>query len=1066
MNTKDSSLAQAKKGTPKRGKPGFGDVRLSAFVGFCDDAVAILTPEGIITDWNKIAERISGYKKSAVLGLPVWHLAPDNMRKEVLGIIDLVRKGEIIKNLDLPGTTKDGKFFHILLNAFPVVDRRGGLIGIAAIARDVTEIKKILADQDRDLSFLANVEEACYELDLNGKCTFCNEPAHLMFGYTREEYMNLRPRQRFASPEECNRVVQIFKNIYYSETRLHFFESEMMCKDGSLIIVELSISLMKDAQGNPVGFRGIGRNVTARKKAQAELESYRDFLENINDACFETDLRGKITFANEAAARRSGVTPQEMIGDNYSRYTANAEDIKRIYKIFHEIYLTGKPNVISDLEVYNRRGQSRSVEMSVSLIRNAGGNPTGFRIISRDITERKKAQEKLRESEERYHSIFDYNQAPMFLIDPETARIVDANRAASFYYGYSKDDLLNKKITDINTPDGEDVQKAMANVAAKSHNHFFFSHRLADGSVRPVEVFSGPVQIGGRNLLYSIIHDVSERRAAEEALRQSEEKYRTILDNIAEGYLELDLAGNISFVNDAACSIIGYSREEMNGMNYHKLVNEQTAAAMYEIYHRIYTTGISETLLDFEIIHRNGSSVIVELNILLMRNEEGNPIGFRVVSRDVTLRRKAEKDLRESEELYRTALESTNDGVSIIQGGKYVYANQKLLNTFGRPEENIIGTPYGRFVHPDDAASVVASYKNKPKGAPVPTNYVSRLLRPDGSVIYVEISAAKIIYQGKPAILSFLVDITRRKRAEEALRESEERRRLIFHNIPVPTFVWKAHNETSILTEFNRAALDFASSDIVNCIGVTSDEYFADRPEISAEIRRCFLSQTCVENNFWYRLKNGGHEEKYVTVKYAYSPPDSVLMHVNDMTAQKKAEENLQYISIHDSLTGLYNRFYADAEIDRISTGRLRPVSFIVIDLNDLKAINDRFGHAAGDLYIRKTAGLLKQTFRPEDMIARMGGDEFIIALPAVDENTCALALTRLKENLGRFNRETDQPINLAAGFSTAQAGDNVQEKIVDADRRMYQEKVRIKAAATTEIMPIAISDAGHSGNA
>ena len=290
-------------------------------------------------------------------------------------------------------------------------------------------------------------------------------------------------------------------------------------------------------------------------------------------------------------------------------------------------------------------------------------------------------------------------------------------------------------------------------------------------------------------------------------------------------------------------------------------------------------------------------------------------------------------------------------------------------------------------------------------------------------------------------------DITERKRAEEALHHSEERIRALFNNIPVPTFVWKVNQKDVTLEEVNSTAMEFTHGDIAAFIGKSADEYCIDFPAIPAKIRQCFLSQSSMEHSFWHHRKFD-LEERYVTVKYAYAAPDHVIMHVNDLTAQKKAEENLKHISIHDALTGLYNRFYSDAEIDRISASRIRPVSFIMIDLNDLKGINDQKGHAAGDLYINNAAALLKQTFRPEDMVARIGGDEFFVMLPLVDEETCNQALNRLRDHLAQFNKKVDQPISLAAGFSTAYSGDNIEKKIAEADRNMYEEKAQMKMMA------------------
>jgi diguanylate cyclase (GGDEF)-like protein len=122
-------------------------------------------------------------------------------------------------------------------------------------------------------------------------------------------------------------------------------------------------------------------------------------------------------------------------------------------------------------------------------------------------------------------------------------------------------------------------------------------------------------------------------------------------------------------------------------------------------------------------------------------------------------------------------------------------------------------------------------------------------------------------------------------------------------------------------------------------------------------------------------------------------------------------------------------------------------VSVIIIDLNNLKKINDEYGHAAGDLYIKNTATVLKETFRPEDMVARVGGDEFIIILPSVDRNICAQAVDRLRANLEKFNGRSDNPVSLSLGAATTYFVDKLQDCIKEADILMYKEKAALKAA-------------------
>ena len=147
----------------------------------------------------------------------------------------------------------------------------------------------------------------------------------------------------------------------------------------------------------------------------------------------------------------------------------------------------------------------------------------------KDITERKRTEEALRESEERYKNLFQNNHAVMLIIDPDNAAILDVNPAACVYYGWSREELLKKKIDEINTLTTEEVYAEMQLARTEKRNHFIFKHRRADGSIRDVDVYSGPLVMAGKDLLYSIVHDITERRKAEEALRKSESDLRALV---------------------------------------------------------------------------------------------------------------------------------------------------------------------------------------------------------------------------------------------------------------------------------------------------------------------------------------------------------------------------------------------------------------------------------------------------------------------------------------------------------------------------------------------------------
>ena len=172
----------------------------------------------------------------------------------------------------------------------------------------------------------------------------------------------------------------------------------------------------------------------------------------------------------------------------------------------------------------------------------------------------------------------------------------------------------------------------------------------------------------------------------------------------------------------------------------------------------------------------------------------------------------------------------------------------------------------------------------------------------------------------------------------------------------------------------------------------------------------------------------------------------SVICISKDITGRKQNEEELRYLSTHDALTNLYNRNFFEVELERIQDSRLFPVSIVMVDLDNLKLVNDRHGHATGDEVIRKTAQLLKEIFRTEDIIARYGGDEFIVLLPETDEAAVQDVLARLR---AKVRKQQDLLFSLSIGASTGEKGRSLSELISIADDQMYQEKISRKKWGT-----------------
>ena len=249
-----------------------------------------------------------------------------------------------------------------------------------------------------------------------------------------------------------------------------------------------------------------------------------------------------------------------------------------------------------------------------------------------------RAEKTLRESEERYRSLFENNHAVMLLIDSDTGWIIDANPAAAAYYGWSREQLCHKKISEINTLTAVEVREEMERSRRHDRNHFHFRHRLADGSIRDVEVFSGPIEMAGRSLLYSIVHDITERKKAETGWRLSQ----FCIDHAAIGIFRIDEDGNIIEVNEQACASLGYTREELCALTVFDI--DPTFAPETWLEHRKQMRARGAGTI--ETLHRrkDGSFFPVEVTINYF-DYEGQTFSFSF-ARDITERKQAEEQLR------------------------------------------------------------------------------------------------------------------------------------------------------------------------------------------------------------------------------------------------------------------------------------------------------------------------------------------------------------------------------------------------------------------------------------
>jgi len=263
-----------------------------------------------------------------------------------------------------------------------------------------------------------------------------------------------------------------------------------------------------------------------------------------------------------------------------------------------------------------------------------------------DISERKLAKEALEESEKQYRMLFEHAAEGIMVLDLNTRKFRFANPAICKMLGYTVKELTTMGVKDIYPR--KELKRVLGKFKAQTEGEKRLAQNIPclrkDGTLIYVNINSTRLVIDGAECNIGFFQDITKRVMAEEALRESEEKYRNILANIEEGYFEVDLAGNLIFFNEASCKLIGYPAEELIGMNNRQFTSPQTAKRMVKTFNQVYRTGKPAQIADFEVIPKDNVKKHLELSASLMRDSEQQPIGFRGIVRDVTTRFKSQKE--------------------------------------------------------------------------------------------------------------------------------------------------------------------------------------------------------------------------------------------------------------------------------------------------------------------------------------------------------------------------------------------------------------------------------------
>lgn len=394
---------------------------------------------------------------------------------------------------------------------------------------------------------------------------------------------------------------------------------------------------------------------------------------------------------------------------------------------------------------------------------------------------------------------------------------------------------------------------------------------------------------------------------------------------------------------------------------------------------------------------------------------------------------------------YKQMFDTSPLAILIYQDGSYRAVNPGMTRLTGYTEKELLGTPITEQIHPADTARVLDSARRRLAGEDVPDSYEFKAFHRSGEVRCLQGFFSLIEYSGRPAILGQLIDITRQKLAEEQIKASEAKYRELADSLP--EVVFEADHEGIIKYGNNNCYEFFGCTKEDYEKGIRVIDYVApeDRERAARNIARLLKGENVGMVEYTARRKDGSTFPIMIHSNPVIKDgrPVGLRSIIMDITERKQMEERLKIQSLRDPLTGLYNRFYFENEMERLENAGYNQISVIICDVDGLKIINDSFGHDSGDTLLIAAANVLRSSLRDSDIIARIGGDEFAVILPNCGQAPSERAFNRILNAVEKYNAANPGfPLSFSVGLATTKKSLDLRALYKEADNNMYREKL------------------------
>ncbi len=813
--------------------------------------------------------------------------------------------------------------------------------------------------------------------------------------------------------------------------------------------------------------RELEQQIAERQRTESALRSSQDQLRVALDAArmgvWEWELPSNEVRWSERAAALFGMALHQFDGsaDTVMRMV-HPDDRQRVRAVVDDCIEGRTQDFFAEYRVVRQDGKVRWLEARGRLYRSEAGEPLRMAGLTTDVTDQKLAELALAQSEERYRSVISGLAEGVMLIAPD-GQCLTANESAERILGLTRDELMGRKLRDPawhtvyadGTPfPASDYPAARTLETGHPCREVLMGvRRPGSDGLRWITMNTKALVHAGEARPHAVVvsfTDVTDRMAAESAQRESEERYRTLVEHAPEAIVVLDPAsGHFVDVNENAIRLFGLPRAALLALGPLELsapvqLDGRSSAEAAPAYIAAAVGG--ETPV-FEWVHRDVDGWDITCEVRLVRLRSGERWLVRGSILDIGERKRIEAALRESEAKFAAVFRVCPESISIssVDEGVYIDVNDAYEQVFGYRRDRMLGRSaldLGVWVDALERRDLVRRLEQDR----IVQDFDASIRRADGEIRTARMSGGMLELNGKRCVIMVARDVTRQREQEEALRLAAR--------------VFESTAEGILITD-PRSRIVAVNQAFTELTGYTEAEARGRQPSLLASGRhdRRFFDEMWEGINrngrwhgeVWNRTQAGEVRPYLITISTLRDELGTVLNYVGvlrDISTIKQSQQQLEYLANYDALTGLGNRnlFYTRLKvgIERASRHR-RQLAVVFVDLDNFKVINDTLGHDVGDVLLSEIAKRIKTCVRQEDVVCRLGGDEFTVYIEDfVDAQALVGTAQRLTQAISESCHITGHDIFVTASIGISvypNDGKTTSELLKNADTAMYKAK-------------------------